>query len=86
MTHAQKVELIFTFFSRLAMIAIGFMLFVKYIVEKFDLDAPGASYVHRRSRHKFYDEMFSTNPSTGFPCLPGGIDASGTSWGSSRNS
>ena len=86
MTHAQKVEFFILFMSKVVILAIGFMFVVKYIVEKFDLDAPGASYVHRRSRHKFYDEMFSTNPSTGFPCLPGGIDASGTSWGSSRNS
>jgi hypothetical protein len=66
MTHAQKVELIFTFYSRLAMIAIGFMLFVKYIVEKFDLDAPGPSYVVGNSSHNFFVHSNYSIPRSSF--------------------
>ena len=66
MTHAQKVELIFTFFSRLAMIAIGFMLFVKYMVEKFDLDASGPSYAFGNTSHNFSGNSNYSNPMSSF--------------------
>jgi hypothetical protein len=66
MTHAEKVEFFILFMSKVVILAIGFMFFVKYIVEKYDLDAPGPSYAVGNSSHNFFVHSNYSIPRSSF--------------------